>query len=95
MLAIVIVSFRFVLRNLLFLGTSLFLHWLVGMVFVFYFASFVLLLREVGHINAAAVEIFVNILRQLTLSLCSGDTTRRVMVSEESERSRLSSCSRS
>ncbi|CAB3989401.1 E3 ubiquitin- ligase MARCH6 isoform X1 [Paramuricea clavata] len=28
-------------------GTSLFLHWLVGMVFVFYFASFVLLLREV------------------------------------------------
>jgi len=26
---------------------SVFLHWLVGMVFVFYFASFVILLREV------------------------------------------------
>ena len=29
-------------------GTSLFLHWLVGMVFVFYFASFVILIREVS-----------------------------------------------
>lgn len=28
-------------------GTTLFLHWLVGMVYVFYFASFILLLREV------------------------------------------------
>ncbi|KAK2554679.1 E3 ubiquitin-protein ligase MARCHF6 [Acropora cervicornis] len=28
-------------------GTAMFLHWLVGMVYVFYFASFVLLLREV------------------------------------------------
>ncbi|XP_032830602.2 E3 ubiquitin-protein ligase MARCHF6 isoform X2 [Petromyzon marinus] len=28
-------------------GTTMFLHWLVGMVYVFYFASFVLLLREV------------------------------------------------
>ncbi|GAB6030401.1 E3 ubiquitin-protein ligase march6 [Chamberlinius hualienensis] len=28
-------------------GTSMFLHWLVGMVCVFYFASFILLLREV------------------------------------------------
>ena len=28
-------------------GTSLFIHWLVGMVYVFYFASFILLLREV------------------------------------------------
>ncbi|VDO93845.1 unnamed protein product [Soboliphyme baturini] len=28
-------------------GTSLFLHWLAGMVYVFYFASFILLLREV------------------------------------------------
>ncbi len=26
---------------------SIFLHWLVGMVYVFYFASFVILLREV------------------------------------------------
>ncbi len=29
-------------------GTTMFLHWLVGMVYVFYFASFILLLREVG-----------------------------------------------
>lgn len=28
-------------------GTSIFIHWLVGMVFVYYFASFVLLLREI------------------------------------------------
>uniref|UniRef100_A0A3B3RU22 E3 ubiquitin-protein ligase MARCHF6 n=1 Tax=Paramormyrops kingsleyae TaxID=1676925 RepID=A0A3B3RU22_9TELE len=28
-------------------GTTMFLHWLVGMVYVFYFASFILLLREV------------------------------------------------
>ncbi|XP_002737454.1 E3 ubiquitin-protein ligase MARCHF6-like [Saccoglossus kowalevskii] len=28
-------------------GTAMFLHWLVGMVYVFYFASFILLLREV------------------------------------------------
>ncbi|CAH1780425.1 unnamed protein product [Owenia fusiformis] len=28
-------------------GTSMFIHWLVGMVYVFYFASFILLLREI------------------------------------------------
>ncbi|CAG7827854.1 unnamed protein product [Allacma fusca] len=28
-------------------GTSMFMHWLFGMIYVFYFASFVLLLREV------------------------------------------------
>ena len=28
-------------------GASVFIHWLVGMVYVFYFASFVILLREV------------------------------------------------
>ncbi|XP_066159139.1 E3 ubiquitin-protein ligase MARCHF6 isoform X1 [Euwallacea fornicatus] len=28
-------------------GTSIFLHWLVGMVYVYYFASFILLLREI------------------------------------------------
>ncbi len=28
-------------------GTSLFIHWLVGMIYVFYFATFVFLLREV------------------------------------------------
>ena len=38
------------IQPLIFLGTSLFLHWLVGMVFVFYFASFVLLLREVRRL---------------------------------------------
>lgn len=30
-------------------GTTMFLHWLVGMVYVFYFTSFILLLREVGQ----------------------------------------------
>ena len=28
-------------------GTVMFLHWLAGMIFIFYFASFVVLLREV------------------------------------------------
>ncbi|XP_076293390.1 membrane-associated ring finger (C3HC4) 6 [Lasioglossum baleicum] len=28
-------------------GTSMFIHWLVGMIYVYYFASFILLLREV------------------------------------------------
>ena len=31
----------------LFAGTITFLHWLAGMVYIFYFASFVMLLREV------------------------------------------------
>lgn len=33
-------------------GTTMFLHWLVGMVYVFYFASFILLLREVSHTHS-------------------------------------------
>jgi len=28
-------------------GTAMFVHWLIGMVYVFYFASFILLLREI------------------------------------------------
>lgn len=37
-------------------GTTMFLHWLVGMVYVFYFASFILLLREVTeHTQQLAV----------------------------------------
>lgn len=28
-------------------GTSIFIHWLIGMIYVYYFASFILLLREV------------------------------------------------
>ncbi|KAJ8922998.1 hypothetical protein NQ315_001546 [Exocentrus adspersus] len=28
-------------------GTSIFIHWLIGMVYVYYFASFILLLREI------------------------------------------------
>lgn len=28
-------------------GTSMFLHWLLGMIYIYYFASFILLLREV------------------------------------------------
>lgn len=32
---------------LYFIGTVMFLHWLAGMIFIFYLASFVMLLREV------------------------------------------------
>jgi Protein involved in mRNA turnover and stability len=28
-------------------GTCMFIHWLLGMIYVYYFASFILLLREV------------------------------------------------
>jgi E3 ubiquitin-protein ligase MARCH6 len=31
-------------------GTSVFIHWLLGMIYVFYFATFVFLLREVRRI---------------------------------------------
>lgn len=30
-----------------YVGTTLFLHWLAGMIFIFYLASFVMLLREI------------------------------------------------
>ena len=36
-------------------GTTMFLHWLVGMVYVFYFASFILLLREVSSTGSANI----------------------------------------
>ena len=36
-------------------GTTMFLHWLVGMVYVFYFASFILLLREVSSTGSASI----------------------------------------
>lgn len=42
-------------------GTTMFLHWLVGMVYVFYFASFILLLREVGvyiHVRSLGQQIW-------------------------------------
>lgn len=43
-------------------GTTMFLHWLVGMVYVFYFASFILLLREVRagrrHFQIGRLDIF-------------------------------------
>ena len=49
--SLLLLSLLFKLPNsplhFLFQGTAMFLHWLVGMVYVFYFASFVLLLREV------------------------------------------------
>lgn len=38
-------------------GTTMFLHWLVGMVYVFYFASFILLLREVGGGSQPATAV--------------------------------------
>lgn len=38
-------------------GTTMFLHWLVGMVYVFYFASFILLLREVGFLKPLSAFI--------------------------------------
>lgn len=41
-------------------GTTMFLHWLVGMVYVFYFASFILLLREVGSRNPSTCVVFVS-----------------------------------
>ncbi|KPP61807.1 E3 ubiquitin-protein ligase MARCH6-like [Scleropages formosus] len=43
-------------------GTTMFLHWLVGMVYVFYFASFILLLREVGHHDAPVSELSLELL---------------------------------
>ena len=33
--------------SVLCVGTVMFLHWLAGMIFIFYLASFVMLLREV------------------------------------------------
>ncbi len=33
--------------NLMFVGAVMFLHWLAGIIFIFYLASFVMLLREV------------------------------------------------
>ena len=38
-------------------GTTMFLHWLVGMVYVFYFASFILLLREVNDKMFVGVSV--------------------------------------
>ena len=37
----------FTFVQLFFSGTIMFLHWLAGMIFVFYFASLVVLLREI------------------------------------------------
>ena len=48
-------------------GTTMFLHWLVGMVYVFYFASFILLLREVWCVHVCLVWSLVFLVR-LTLS---------------------------
>lgn len=33
--------------SLIVVGTVMFLHWLAGMIFIFYLASFVMLLREI------------------------------------------------
>ena len=47
-------------------GTTMFLHWLVGMVYVFYFASFILLLREVCCVHVSLVTILVFLVRLTT-----------------------------
>lgn len=58
-------------------GTTMFLHWLVGMVYVFYFASFILLLREVkkktpsGHIFTTRPRNLI-VYRELFACRCSG-----------------------
>ncbi|MGH0142938.1 UNVERIFIED_CONTAM: hypothetical protein FKN15_030513 [Acipenser sinensis] len=48
-------------------GTTMFLHWLVGMVYVFYFASFILLLREVvfGSIVLLMLWLPIRIIKQI------------------------------
>lgn len=40
-------SINFLVCGACVLGTVMFLHWLAGMIFIFYLASFVMLLREV------------------------------------------------
>ncbi|ELK25884.1 E3 ubiquitin-protein ligase MARCH6 [Myotis davidii] len=48
-------------------GTTMFLHWLVGMVYVFYFASFILLLREIvfGSIVLLMLWLPIRIIKSL------------------------------
>ena len=62
----------------------MFLHWLVGMVFVFYMASFVLLLREVSiiyHRNNVDKRFS---LTQIMLNLfCTGSSSWSFMVFTE------------
>ncbi|CAF95396.1 unnamed protein product, partial [Tetraodon nigroviridis] len=52
-------------------GTTMFLHWLVGMVYVFYLASFILLLREVGQGLQPGWRLLGSTALQQVLSLCS------------------------
>lgn len=51
-------------------GTTMFLHWLVGMVYVFYFASFILLLREVGWEKGNIFTYVFSMRREFPVSLC-------------------------
>lgn len=74
-------------------GTTMFLHWLVGMVYVFYFASFILLLREVSGLLRTVTwktlkQCFLKKL-EISLMLCAGAPARCAVVLEEPERSRL------
>lgn len=56
-------------------GTTMFLHWLVGMVYVFYFASFILLLREVG----ISISVWPH---KRTFSSCLGDLKKSPCISQ-------------
>ena len=56
---------------------SIFMHWLVGMVYVFYFASFVILLREVRKkmSNSCIHLVYFEISRDFLFFFISGATT--------------------
>lgn len=51
-------------------GTTMFLHWLVGMVYVFYFASFILLLREVSGGLGHVLQLVLTVKPLLYLMKC-------------------------
>lgn len=80
-------------------GTTMFLHWLVGMVYVFYFASFILLLREVragpsSPFSRSVLGSFVVFLSDQTpfRIFCpppSGAEARSAVVSEKPQRPRF------
>lgn len=73
-------------------GTTMFLHWLVGMVYVFYFASFILLLREVRagrrHFQIDRSDIFNKPVSNV-LPPPSGAEARSAVVSAKPQRPRF------
>lgn len=75
-------------------GTTMFLHWLVGMVYVFYFASFILLLREVTWVfltgenqKPYSMEFFLYTV--LWMCFWTGFAAWCIVVPKELERPRL------